>query len=289
MSDATADYEEDLEVLVVGAGQAALATGFFLQRSGVNFRLFDRAVRVGDSWRRRYDSLVLFSPRDYSGLPGLAMDGNPDGYASKNEIADYLERYARANDLPTTMGEGVAGLSQRHDGFIAMTGPRPPRLRAGGRRGRRSVPARHRPVVRPPLVGGRGAACGRRLPQPRPGAGRTRAGRRRRCDRPPNRTRARLVPRRVALERGVRRHHAAAGAGPRHHGVVRHAGVPARRQGHGEGALTAAARLPRSPCPRSCRGATRSASSVRSTGCRFPWKPSRLTGRPQGRPTSCNV
>lgn len=121
MSDATADYEEDLEVLVVGAGQAALATGFFLQRSGVNFRLFDRAVRVGDSWRRRYDSLVLFSPRDYSGLPGLAMDGNPDGYASKNEIADYLERYARANDLPTTMGEGVAGLSQRHDGFIAMT------------------------------------------------------------------------------------------------------------------------------------------------------------------------
>ena len=43
-------------------GRAGLATGYFLQRTGVRFRLFDGSTRVGDSWRRRYDSLVLFRP-----------------------------------------------------------------------------------------------------------------------------------------------------------------------------------------------------------------------------------
>ena len=81
----------DIDVLVVGAGQAGLATGAALQRTGLTFRLFDRAPRVGDSWRRRYDSLVLFSTRAYSSLPELRMAGDPEGYPSKHEIADYLE------------------------------------------------------------------------------------------------------------------------------------------------------------------------------------------------------
>ena len=65
-----------LDVMVVGAGQAGLAAGYFLQRAGVSFSLFDRAHRLGDSWRHRYDSLVLFSTRAYSALPGLQMSGD---------------------------------------------------------------------------------------------------------------------------------------------------------------------------------------------------------------------
>jgi putative flavoprotein involved in K+ transport len=60
----------------------------------LRFHLFDRAHRIGDPWRRRYDSLVLFSPRAYDSLPGLPMAGDPEGYPPKDEIADYLEGFA---------------------------------------------------------------------------------------------------------------------------------------------------------------------------------------------------
>lgn len=52
-----------LDVLVIGAGQAGLALGYHLRTTPLQFRLVDRHARVGDSWRRRFDSLVLFTPR----------------------------------------------------------------------------------------------------------------------------------------------------------------------------------------------------------------------------------
>jgi len=110
-----------LDVLVVGAGQAGLSTGYFLQQSGVRFRLFDAADRIGASWRRRCDSLVLFSPRSYSALPGLGMKGDPDGYAGKDEIANYLEHYADRFGLPVALHEGIASLERRSDHFIGRT------------------------------------------------------------------------------------------------------------------------------------------------------------------------
>jgi putative flavoprotein involved in K+ transport len=85
------------------------------------FRLFDRALRVGDSWRRRYDSLTLFSPRAYSSLAGLPMDGDPNGYPDKHDVADYLERYARTFNLPVATGKGIARLEQAQHGFLALT------------------------------------------------------------------------------------------------------------------------------------------------------------------------
>src|ERR671920_973479 len=83
-----------LDVLVIGAGQAGLALGAQLKRTPLRFGLVERHARVGDSWRKRYDSLTLFTPRAYSALPGLALTGDPEGFPTKNEIADYLERYA---------------------------------------------------------------------------------------------------------------------------------------------------------------------------------------------------
>jgi putative flavoprotein involved in K+ transport len=120
----TIDEQSDapvLDVLVVGAGQAGLAAGYFLQRAGVRFRLFDGSARVGDSWRRRYDSLVLFSPRSYSALPGLAMPGDPHGYPNKDEVADYLEQYAARFGLPVALHERIDALERRGGGFIGRT------------------------------------------------------------------------------------------------------------------------------------------------------------------------
>jgi putative flavoprotein involved in K+ transport len=110
-----------LDVIVVGAGQAGLATGYFLQQAGVRFRLFDAAARTGDSWRHRCESLMLFSPRSYCALPGMVMQGDPDGYPHKDEIANYLEQYADRFGLPVVLREGIARLERRGDHFIGRT------------------------------------------------------------------------------------------------------------------------------------------------------------------------
>ena len=121
MNQAVSESDAVLDVIVVGAGQAGLATGYFLQEAGVRFRVFDAAPRVGDSWRRRYDSLVLFSPRSYSALPGMAMTGEPEGYPGKDEIADYLEQYWKAWRLPLALNEGIARLERHQELFVGRT------------------------------------------------------------------------------------------------------------------------------------------------------------------------
>jgi putative flavoprotein involved in K+ transport len=110
-----------LDVLVIGAGQAGLALGYHLKRTPFRFRIVDRHVRVGDSWRNRYASLVLFTPRAYSALPGLEVPGDPDGYPTKDEMAEYLEAYAAHFDLPVVLGNGIRRLERADGGFRAIT------------------------------------------------------------------------------------------------------------------------------------------------------------------------
>ena len=109
----------DRDVLIVGAGQAGLAAARTLVGLGVDCVVHERHPTVGDSWRRRFDSLVLFTPRRLSALPGLTHDGDPDGYPGKDEMGDYLERYADRFALPVVAGNGVARLAREHDRFIA--------------------------------------------------------------------------------------------------------------------------------------------------------------------------
>ncbi len=110
-----------LDVLIIGAGQAGLALGYHLQKTPLHFRLVESNARIGDSWRKRYESLLLFTPRAYSALPGLALSGDPEGYADKDEQADYLERYARQFDLPVKLETSIQRLERRDEGFEATT------------------------------------------------------------------------------------------------------------------------------------------------------------------------
>ena len=73
--------------------------GVFLQKTKKKFLIIDKEAEIGDVWRKRYDSLTLFTPRMYSSLPGLPMEGEPMGYPTKDEIADYLARYAKTFSL----------------------------------------------------------------------------------------------------------------------------------------------------------------------------------------------
>lgn len=107
------------DVLVIGAGQAGLAMAYHLRQTALSFLLVDGNVRVGDSWRRRYDSLTLFTPRSFSQLPGLSLDGDPDGYASRDEFADYLERYAMDLGLPLELNTRVERLERANGHYCA--------------------------------------------------------------------------------------------------------------------------------------------------------------------------
>ncbi len=86
---------ERFDTIVIGAGQAGLSTGFYLQRAGRPFVILDAEERVGDSWRQRYDCLRLFTPARYTGLPGSRFPARGSTMPTKDEVADYLESYAR--------------------------------------------------------------------------------------------------------------------------------------------------------------------------------------------------
>ena len=102
---------ERFDCLVVGAGQAGMAVGHHLARRDVDFLILSAESRLGDNWRRRWDSLRLFTPARYSGLPGLPFPADPTHLADKDEVADYLERYAERMELPVRLDARVRSLS----------------------------------------------------------------------------------------------------------------------------------------------------------------------------------
>ena len=108
------------EVVVVGAGQAGLAMGYHLAQRGLHFTVLERADSIGSAWRERWESLTLFTPRRYDSLPGLPFPGDPDGYPSRDEVIEYLERYAETFDLPIRLETEVGRLTSE-DGFVLET------------------------------------------------------------------------------------------------------------------------------------------------------------------------
>ncbi|MCP1307000.1 flavin-containing monooxygenase [Paenibacillus tyrfis] len=111
---------KQVDVLVIGAGQAGLAMGYYLKQQAVSFALLDASDRIGNSWRNRYDSLVLFTPRKYS-LPGMPMSGDPSGLPTKDEVADYLEAYAERYSLPVQLQTQVISMTKTSQGFLVET------------------------------------------------------------------------------------------------------------------------------------------------------------------------
>ena len=111
----------ELDVLIIGGGQAGLAMGYRLKETPFRYRIVERHPRVGDSWRNRYASLVLFTPRSYSALPGLAVPGDPEGFPTKDEMADYLDAYADHFGLPVAPSTGIGRLERLDGGFRATT------------------------------------------------------------------------------------------------------------------------------------------------------------------------
>jgi putative flavoprotein involved in K+ transport len=121
-TDAPAERPEHVEVLVVGAGQAGLAVGWHLREQGIrSFLLLDAGPEVGHVWRSRWDSLRLFTPAEYDGLPGMAFPAPAGTYPTKDEVADYLRGYAAVFELPVRLNTRVTRLRKSGDTFVAET------------------------------------------------------------------------------------------------------------------------------------------------------------------------
>jgi putative flavoprotein involved in K+ transport len=125
MREGTASNVDDqLEVAVIGAGQAGLAMGYFLAKQGRRFTILEASDSIGPAWRSRWDSLVLFTPRRYDGLPGLPFPGEPDGYPGRGEVIDYLESYASTFELPVQLRSSVESVASADGSFILDLGGR---------------------------------------------------------------------------------------------------------------------------------------------------------------------
>ena len=121
---------ERFEAVVIGAGQAGLAVGHYLAARDVDFVILSDESRVGDNWRTRWDSLRLFTPARYSGLPGMPFPAVPGHLADKDEVADYLERYADRFDLPVRLNSPVQSVTSDGEQFTITVAGSETRLEA---------------------------------------------------------------------------------------------------------------------------------------------------------------
>ena len=110
-----------VDVVVVGGSQAGLAMAWHLQRQGLRFVVLEAGPEVGHVWRSRWDTLKLFTPAQYDALPGMAFPAPADTYPTKDPVADYLQAYVTAFDLPVRLNARVTRLVKTDDGFEVQT------------------------------------------------------------------------------------------------------------------------------------------------------------------------
>lgn len=109
---------ERIPVVVIGAGQAGLSVGHHLARLGVEFVILEANPRVGDSWRKRWDSLRLFTPARFDGLDGMPFPAGAGEFPRKDDMAQYLESYAAHLGLPVRTGMRVNRLSRQGERYL---------------------------------------------------------------------------------------------------------------------------------------------------------------------------
>ncbi len=108
--------------IIIGAGQAGLSAGYYLKKLGLEFVILTKDSRIGDNWRKRWDSLRLFTPVFFNHLPGMNFPSdNPDYLPDKNETADFLEIYCRHFNLPVLFNREAFNLEMKNNLFCVET------------------------------------------------------------------------------------------------------------------------------------------------------------------------
>lgn len=114
--------KQHFDTIVIGGGQAGLAVGYYLARQGRDFMILEAHERIGTSWRKRWDSLKLFTPASISSLPGKPLSADANAFLTKDEVADYLEAYAIHYHLPVQLNTSVDTLTREEDHYLLTIG-----------------------------------------------------------------------------------------------------------------------------------------------------------------------
>lgn len=109
------------DVVIIGGGQAGLATGYFLRRSGLSFVILDAEPAPGGAWRHTWPSLRLFSPAQWSSLPGWPMPSSGEAYPSREDVIAYLEAYEARYDLPLQRRSRATAVNAAPDALLVQT------------------------------------------------------------------------------------------------------------------------------------------------------------------------
>jgi putative flavoprotein involved in K+ transport len=118
------EHAERFETVIIGGGQGGLAAGYHLRKRGRPCVILDANERIGDSWRQRWPSLRLYSPARYDALPGMPFPAPRNTFPTGNEMADYLEAYAKRFHLPVRTGVAVDGLAKEGERYVVSAGER---------------------------------------------------------------------------------------------------------------------------------------------------------------------
>ncbi|CAN0624434.1 putative flavoprotein involved in K+ transport [Burkholderia multivorans] len=110
-----------VDVVVIGGGQAGLATAYFLRRVGIDYIVLDDQSAPGGAWRHTWDSLHLFSPAEWSSLPGWQMPTSQSTYPSRDHVIDYLANYEHRYRFPVERPVHVEAVSRTREGLLVST------------------------------------------------------------------------------------------------------------------------------------------------------------------------
>ena len=111
------DASRHRDVVVIGGGQAGLATGFYLRRTELSWTILDAQARPGGAWLHAWEGLRLFSPARFSSLPGWLMPGGEEEYPTRDEAIGYLSEYEARYGFPVERPVRVSGVHRQGGRF----------------------------------------------------------------------------------------------------------------------------------------------------------------------------
>jgi putative flavoprotein involved in K+ transport len=109
------------DVVIVGGGQSALAVSYYLRRTGLSYAVLDDAAESGGAWQHTWQSLRLFSPAQWSSLPGRLMPGGTNYYPSRDEALEYLADYELRYGIPVVRPARVSAVRRDADRLVAIS------------------------------------------------------------------------------------------------------------------------------------------------------------------------
>jgi len=107
--------------IVIGGSQSGLATGYYLKKMNEDFIILEASDNIGQAWKKRWESLKLFSPPSFNKLPGWSYPSPKGGPDTKDEMAEYLRAYAENQDLPVICSMRVTALKKSGFYFSVTT------------------------------------------------------------------------------------------------------------------------------------------------------------------------